>query len=62
MLIDIIGQNINMDPEAQTVVRGQENRSRRVMLIKGDLVGNSRSASRGLNARVRIGGNIGFAM
>ncbi|MBQ8095032.1 MAG: TldD/PmbA family protein [Clostridia bacterium] len=61
MLIDIIGQNINMDPEAQTVVRGQENRSRRVMLIKGDLVGNSRSASRGLNARVRIGGNIGFA-
>ncbi|MBQ7488038.1 MAG: TldD/PmbA family protein, partial [Clostridia bacterium] len=61
MLQDIIRENLEFDAGAQTVVRGHENRSRRVALLKGDLVGNSRSASRGLSARVRIGGSTGFA-
>ena len=61
MLEDIIKNHLLFDSEAQTVVRGQENRQRRVSFLKGALIGNSRSVSRGLNARVRIGGNIGFA-
>lgn len=61
MLEDIIKNHLEFDSEAQTVVRGQENRQRRVAFLKGALIGNSRSVSRGLNARVRIGGSIGFA-
>ena len=38
--------------DAQTVLRGHENRSRRVTLLKGNLVQNSRSAGRGISARV----------
>ena len=61
MLQDIIRDNLEFDAGAQTVVRGQENRAVRVALLKGDLVGNSRSIGRGVNARVRIGGSTGFA-
>ncbi len=46
---------------AQTVLRMQENRSRRVTLLKGNLVGNTRSESRGISARVALRGSCGFA-
>ncbi len=46
---------------AQTVLRGQENRSRRVTILKGNLVANARSESRGVNARVFQNGVYGFA-
>lgn len=45
----------------QTVLRGHENRSRRVALLKGNLVQNSRSNSRGISARVTKNGRYGFA-
>ncbi len=46
---------------AATVLRAQENRSRRVTLLKGNLVGNTRSESRGISARVCKNGVYGFA-
>ena len=45
----------------QTVLRAQENRNRRVVILKGNMVQNSRSASRGLSARVNNNGTFGFA-
>ncbi|MCR5728250.1 MAG: TldD/PmbA family protein [Lachnospiraceae bacterium] len=45
----------------QTVLRAQENRNRRVVLLKGNMVQNSRSASRGISARVNNKGTLGFA-
>ncbi len=45
----------------QTVLRGHENRSRRVVLLKGNLVQNSRSESRGVSARVTKNGRYGFS-
>jgi len=61
MLEDIIKNHLEFEKGAQIVVRGQENRQRRVSFLKGALIGNGRSVSRGLNARVRIGGSTGFA-
>ena len=46
---------------AQTVIRGHENRSRRVTLLKGNLVNNVRAESRGVSARVTVGGRHGFS-
>ena len=45
----------------QTVLRGHENRSRRVMLMKGNLVQNSRNRSSGISARVTRNGRYGFS-
>ncbi|MBR5713046.1 MAG: TldD/PmbA family protein [Lachnospiraceae bacterium] len=45
----------------QTVLRGQENRTRKVVLLKGNLVQNSRGEKRGINARVNNRGTFGFA-
>ncbi len=45
----------------QTVLRAQENRNRRVVILKGNIVQNSRSDSRGINARVGKDGLFGFA-
>ena len=45
----------------QTVLRGQESRSRRVVLLKGNLVQNGRSETRGVSARVNRNGMYGFA-
>ena len=45
----------------QTVLRGHENRSRRVVLTKGNLTQNSRSAGRGISARVTKNGRYGFS-
>ncbi len=45
----------------QTVLRGQENRTRAVVLQMGNLVTNVRSESRGMNARVCKNGVSGFS-
>ena len=45
----------------QTVLRGQENRSRRVVMVKGNLVQNARSEEKGVSARVNRNGKFGFA-
>ena len=62
MLQDIIGSRKELFADGvQTVLRGHENRSRRVVLLKGNLVQNSRSEGAGINARVNNHGTFGFA-
>ena len=62
MLTDIITpRKSQFDEAAQTVLRGHENRSRRVALLKGSLTQNSRGESRGISARVTREGRYGFA-
>ena len=62
MLQDIIsGKTALFADGVQTVLRAQENRNRRVVLLKGNLVQNARSESRGINARVNMNGTFGFA-
>ena len=62
MLQDIIGTKAALfSDKGQTVLRGHENRNRRVVLLKGNIVQNSRSESRGVNARVNLDGLFGFA-
>ena len=62
MLQDIIGSKKELFADGlQTVLRGHENRSRRVVLLKGNLVQNSRSEGAGMNARVNNHGTFGFA-
>ena len=62
MLQDIIGCKKELFAEGvQTVLRGHENRNRRVVLLKGNLVQNARSESAGINARVNNHGTFGFA-
>ena len=62
MLQDIFeGKAALFSDGAQTVLRGHENRQRRVVLLKGNMVQNSRSEARGINARVNLDGKFGFA-
>ncbi len=62
MLTDIIKQEKALfEDGVQTVLRGQENRNRHVRILKGNLVVNTRSESRGINARVGKDGVFGFA-
>ena len=62
MLQDIIGSKTGLFADGvQTVLRGHENRNRRVVLLKGNLVQNSRSEGAGINARVNNRGTFGFA-
>ncbi len=62
MLKDIIGSKTSLFADGvQTVLRGQENRNRRVVLLKGNLVQNARSEAAGINARVNHHGTFGFA-
>ena len=62
MLNDIITAKKSLFADGvQTVLRGQENRSRRVGLLNGDLIQNSRSEVRGVNARVYKNGIYGFS-
>ncbi len=62
MLQDIIGCKKELFADGvQTVLRGHENRNRRVVLLKGNLVQNARSESAGINARVNNRGTFGFA-
>ena len=62
MIDDIITPQARFfSPDAQSVLRGHENRSRRVVLLKGSLVQNARSESRGISARVTKNGRHGFS-
>ena len=62
MLQDIFaGKEALFSEGAQTVLRGHENRQRRVVLLKGNMVQNARSEARGINARVNLDGRFGFA-
>jgi len=62
MLQDMIGSQVKLFADGvQTVLRGQENRNRRVVMLKGNLVQNSRSEGAGINARVNHHGTFGFA-
>ena len=62
MLQDILQREKELfEDGVQTVLRGQENRNRRVVILKGNIVQNSRSESRGINARVGKDGLFGFA-
>ena len=44
-----------------TELRAQENRSTRIILVNGALMGNATSATSGVSARVNNNGNWGFA-
>ena len=62
MLQDIIGSGKELFADGvQTVLRGHENRNRRVVLLKGNLVQNARSEAAGISARVNNRGTFGFA-
>ena len=62
MLKDIItAKKVCFADGVQTVLRGHENRSRQVVLLKGNLVRNDSSESRGISARVTKNGRYGFA-
>ena len=62
MLQDVIASKKALFADGvQTVLRGHENRNRRVVLLKGNLVQNSRSEGRGISARVNDHGTYGFA-
>jgi len=62
MLQDIIGTKRELFADGvQTVLRGHENRNRRVVLLKGNLVQNARSEAAGISARVNNKGTFGFA-
>lgn len=62
MLEDILKSKKALFAEGvQTVLRGQENRSRRVSFLQGNMTVNSRSETRGINAKVIKNGVQGFA-
>ena len=62
MLQDILtAQKGQFDPGAHTELRGQLNRQRRVILLSGNVVANSRSDVSGVSARVWRGGTCGFS-
>ena len=62
MLNDILKTKKSLFADGvQTVLRGQENRNRRVVFLQGNLVGNVRSESRGVCARVCKNGVYGFS-
>ena len=62
MLEDILAGSVSSIADGvQTVLRGHENRERRVILLNGNLVGNTRSESRGISARVTKNGYHGFS-
>lgn len=62
MLTDILESKKALFADGvQTILRGQENRSRSVGFLKGNLVRNLRAETRGINARVCKNGVYGFA-
>jgi TldD protein len=61
MLTDIFEKEKALfEDGVQTVLRGQENRVRNVVILKVNLVTNSRSESRGINARVSKSESLKF--
>ena len=62
MLNDVISCRRSLfDPGTHTELRGQLNRSRRVVLLSGNVVNNSRSDISGVSARVYRNGTWGFS-
>ncbi len=62
MLNDVLSsQKDRFDPGTHTELRGQLNRSRRVVLLGGNVVQNSRSDISGVSARVYRNGTYGFS-
>ena len=62
MLNDIITAKSALFADGvQTVLRGHENRNRKVVFQKGNLVRNVRSQMKGISARVTKNGVHGFA-
>ncbi|WP_026653456.1 TldD/PmbA family protein [Butyrivibrio proteoclasticus] len=62
MLTDIFEKEKALfEDGAQTVLRAHENRNRVVSILKGNIVANSRSETRGISARVGKDGLFGFA-
>lgn len=62
MLEDILQKHKDLFEAGMTsVLRGQENRRRIIVLQNGNLVQNERSSERGICARVSLNGSYGFA-
>jgi len=62
MLSDILsGEKGRFPADAHTELRGQLNRQRRVVLLSGNVVGNARSDTSGVSARVFRNGLYGFS-
>ncbi|MBO4375917.1 MAG: TldD/PmbA family protein [Lachnospiraceae bacterium] len=62
MLKDILSSKESLFADnVLTVLRGQENRNRRVILVNGNMTTNTRSETRGVNARVIKNGVQGFS-
>ena len=62
MLQDLLsGLNVYFSPSAHTELRGQLNRNRRVTMLSGNIVSNSRSDVSGISARVYKNGTYGFS-
>ena len=62
MLNDVLSARKDLfDPGTHTELRGQLNRSRRVVLLGGNVVQNSRSDISGVSARVYRNGTYGFS-
>ncbi len=57
----LLGQKSLFENGVQTVLRGQENRYRRIVIQNGNLVTNERSEESGICARVYKNGAYGFA-
>ena len=62
MLHDLISSKKNLfNAGVHTELRAQENRSRGIMLLSGDLTTNTRSETSGISARVYKNGVYGFS-
>ena len=62
MLYDLISPGKALFADGmQTILRGHENRNRRVTILKGNVTANARSEARGVSARVGKDGVYGFA-
>ena len=62
MLQDILsGRKALFEAGTHTELRGQNNRTRRAVLLNGDVIGNVRSDVSGVSARVYRGGVYGFS-
>ena len=57
----LLERPFSFEPGARTELRGQLNRSRRVVLLSGNIVGNTRSDISGISARVWKNGVCGFS-
>ena len=62
MMQDLLNEQKNLfAPGEHTELRGQNNRTRRVVLLSGDVMANVRSDVSGVSARVYRGGVWGFS-